>query len=93
MPHRVALEDEEHDSYDDEDADFLLSRLDALLGLSLNGRGDIDEAPKAIIAERQKARDERDWARADVLRAKLRKQGLDVDDTPNGPRWRRITIT
>ena len=79
--------------YDDEDADFLLSRLDALLGLSLNGRGDIDEAPKAIIAERQKARDERDWARADVLRAKLRKQGLDVDDTPNGPRWRRITIT
>lgn len=79
--------------YDDEDADFLLSRLDAMLGLDLNGRVDIDEVPKAIIAERQAARDVRDWARADVLRAKLRKLGLDVDDTPNGPRWRRITLT
>lgn len=78
--------------YDSEDAEQILTGLDELLGLQLNGRPDIDDAAKALIAERQTARQARDWARADVLRTKLQKQGLDVDDTPNGPRWRRITL-
>ena len=78
--------------YDDEDADQVLSALDTLLGLQLNGRTDIDDIPKAIIAERQAAREARDYARSDVLRAKLQRAGLDVDDTPNGPRWRRIKL-
>lgn len=78
--------------YDDEDANQVLAALDNLLGLRLNGRPDIDDAAKAIIAERQIARDARDYARSDVLRAKLQRLGLDVDDTPNGPRWRRIKL-
>ena len=78
--------------YDDEDSSLIFEALDELLGLSFDGRPDIGDDAKAIITERQAARDERDWAKADRLRGKLRKFDLEVDDTPNGPRWRRTSL-
>ena len=77
--------------YDDEDFEELLGGLDALLGLDMKGRADSTDEVKALLAERQAAREVRDYAQSDTLRNKLRKRGYDVDDTPNGPRWRRIT--
>jgi GT2 family glycosyltransferase len=38
-----------------------------------------------LVAERQAARERRDWARADALRAQLRAAGWLVSDTPAGP--------
>ena len=75
-----------------EDFDTILSELDAMLGLQFMGRTDIDKAQYELIAERESARGEKDWSRADTLRKKLQKQHLDVDDTPNGPRWKRIAV-
>ena len=77
---------------DDEDFEHILTGIDAMLGLSFMGRPDIDANAKAIIAERQVARDAKDYAKSDTLRKKLQKNNLDVDDTPNGPRWRRTTV-
>ncbi len=77
---------------DHDDFDKLLSGLDKFLGLNLNNRPDITPAQKHIIAERETAREARNWAAADKLRTELRRHDLDVSDTPNGPRWRRTKI-
>lgn len=44
----------------------------------------------ALIEEREGARRERDWARADALREQLVRRGYVVEDTPEGPRWQMI---
>ena len=38
-----------------------------------------------LIQERQKARAEKDWPRADQIRDQLAADGIEVEDTPNGP--------
>jgi hypothetical protein len=43
----------------------------------------------ALIEEREAARGARDWARADALREQLAHTGYVIEDTPEGPRWRR----
>jgi cysteinyl-tRNA synthetase len=43
------------------------------------------------IEQRQAARRNRDFAAADALRDELATRGVTVDDTPQGPRWRRAT--
>ena len=43
----------------------------------------------ALIEEREAARRARDWARADALRAQLAQLGYVIEDTPQGPHWRR----
>jgi cysteinyl-tRNA synthetase len=60
------------------------------LGLPL--RDKVDEAPPEALAkaaERDRARAERDWARADELRAELQADGWIVEDGPNGTTIRR----
>jgi cysteinyl-tRNA synthetase len=44
---------------------------------------------EALLAQRADARVRRDWPRADALRAELDALGVEVMDTPEGPRWRR----
>ncbi len=66
--------------------------LDELFGLDLAIRADITSAQKQLIVDRETARKAKDWARADQLRAKLASHNLEIDDTPQGPRWRRTKI-
>jgi len=40
-----------------------------------------------LLEERQRARAERDFATADLLRDRLSKAGVTVEDTPGGPKW------
>ena len=42
----------------------------------------------AMIAEREQARTEKDFARADALRDKLREAGVALEDTPAGTKWK-----
>lgn len=41
----------------------------------------------ALLEQRQKARAERDFATADLLRDRLLASGIAVEDTPDGPMW------
>jgi cysteinyl-tRNA synthetase len=47
----------------------------------------VDALVKAALAERQAARDRRDYAAADAIRDQLRAAGVLIEDTPEGPRW------
>jgi cysteinyl-tRNA synthetase len=64
----------------------------ALLGLDslLEGVGDpVDADAEALLAERERARADRDFARADALRDQLGTLGWEIRDTAEGARLRR----
>ena len=41
-----------------------------------------------MLAERESARDSKDWARADEIRDEIASMGVVVEDGPDGPTWR-----
>jgi cysteinyl-tRNA synthetase len=43
-----------------------------------------------LIDERQEARKARDFKRADEIRAQLRDLGYEIEDTPQGVRWKKV---
>ena len=64
--------------------------LAAALGLTIGGAaGDADPEVDALVAARTAARDASDWPEADRLRDELTARGIVVEDTPDGPVWRR----
>ena len=48
-----------------------------------------DEAVEALTAERVAAKKARNFGRADEVRAELDAQGIVLEDTKDGPRWKR----
>lgn len=69
-----------------------LHQLDQLFGLNLSQLTDISKEQKELIAMREDNRKNHDFAGADKLRTELEKQGIVVEDTPLGPRWRRAAL-
>ncbi|MGV3027828.1 cysteine--tRNA ligase [Streptococcus hyovaginalis] len=53
------------------------------------GQDVLDEDIEALIAERQEARANKDFARADAIRDQLAEQGIKLFDTKDGVRWTR----
>ena len=49
----------------------------------------IDDLMEIIIANRQAAREAKNWAMADGIRDKLKAAGIILEDTPQGVRWKR----
>jgi cysteinyl-tRNA synthetase len=41
-----------------------------------------------LIEERARARDEKDWAKADAVRERLHNMGIILEDGPDGTTWR-----
>jgi cysteinyl-tRNA synthetase len=67
----------------------LFAEMDGVLGLLPPEASLLDEEIDALIAERTEARRNRNYARADEIRDQLAKQGILLEDTPQGVRWRR----
>jgi cysteinyl-tRNA synthetase len=49
----------------------------------------LDDDVQKLVDERQAARKNRDFARADAIRDQLLAQGIVLEDTPGGVRWKR----
>ncbi len=82
---------------DDRDAVLdALAQIDAVVGvldLAAGGRRIGDDAEARIqrkVEERNRARAARDFATADRLRAELEADGIRLEDTPAGTRWKRV---
>ena len=64
-------------------------RLDQVPEEVLAQRGLTDEAINALIAERNQARQRRNFARADAIRKELEAKGILIEDSKDGVRWKR----
>lgn len=51
--------------------------------------GDDDARIQSLVDERSAAKKARDFARADAIRDQLAAEGILLEDTPAGVRWRR----
>lgn len=71
------------------EADFMavLTFIDSVLGFNLLVQPDISEAAQELLAERQQARDNKDWQASDELRDKLAELNVEVRDTAHGQLW------
>ena len=47
----------------------------------------VDALVAGLLEERAQARADKDWARADAIRDRIKAAGVDVTDTPDGPTW------
>ena len=73
-----------------------LARVDEVLGVldaeewrEAEGDALSDEEIEGLLVERREARESRDFARADEIRDHLMDQGIVLEDTPTGTRWKR----
>ena len=68
----------------------LFRELTGVLGLVYAEKEDsLDAQVEALIAERTKARAEKNWAEADRIRDELKAMGIILKDTPQGVTWSR----
>ena len=69
----------------------VMTKLCDVLGLILDKKEEIlDEEIENLIAERQAARKTKDFARADEIRGLLLDKGIELKDTREGVKWKRI---
>jgi cysteinyl-tRNA synthetase len=47
----------------------------------------VDVLVRGLLEARAAARVAKDWARADEIRDQLKAAGVEVEDTPDGPKW------
>lgn len=72
-----------------------LYNFDKVLGLNLRESAElatsVDAEIEGLIKEREQARVEKNWARADEIRKQLSDLGVVLEDTPSGTLWRRTS--
>ncbi len=60
--------------------------LKAVFGLKLEDKTKLTAQQEKMVQAREKAREKGDYSEADEIRRKLEKEGIQVEDTPAGPR-------
>lgn len=69
----------------------MLVELTGVLGLlGRRNNNDIDEEIEALIAQRQAARSQKNWAESDRIRDLLKEKGILLEDTKEGVRWKKV---
>lgn len=66
-----------------------LKELGGILGILQKTQASLDNEIEELIQQRQDARKNKNFALADEIRDKLKEQGIILEDTPNGVKWRR----
>ena len=74
-----------------EAASALIRELGGVLGIIAEKKADILDAEiEALIEERNNARKEKNFARADEIRDMLKNSGIELEDTRQGAKWKRV---
>ena len=71
------------------EAKEVMMRFDSVLGILKHEKAEVPEKIKKLVEEREKARNEKDFAKSDDIREKIRKMGWEVQDTSKGARVRK----
>jgi cysteinyl-tRNA synthetase len=66
-----------------------LHRFDSVLGVIFASEEKIDQRIESLILERNNAKKIRDFKKADKIRADLLAEGIILEDTPSGTKWKR----
>jgi cysteinyl-tRNA synthetase len=72
-------------------AQATLRELTGVLGLRLQektGSSEVEAQVNALIAERNEARKQKQWALSDQIRDKLKELGVTIEDSKEGTKWR-----
>ncbi|MBR2279627.1 MAG: cysteine--tRNA ligase [Ruminococcus sp.] len=74
---------------------YVIEKFDEVLGLDLTkaeaeSKDDLDSEIEELIAKRQEARANKDWATADKIRDDLLARNIKLIDTPDGIKWEYI---
>ena len=68
----------------------VIGRYESVLGVfGREENGDLDSEIERLIEDRQAARRNRDFARADEIRDSLLAKGIVLEDTKDGVRWKK----
>lgn len=67
----------------------MLMELSGVLGLLYKKEESLDAEIEALIEQRQQARKDKNWALADKIRDDLKAQGIILEDTPQGVKWKK----
>jgi cysteinyl-tRNA synthetase len=68
-----------------------LRELTSVFGLRLaekTGSSEMEAQVNALIAERNEARKQKQWARSDQIRVQLKEMGVTIEDSKDGTKWR-----
>jgi len=68
----------------------LMNDFNKALGVLEEREEKLSSEIKKLVDEREKARNEKDFATADKLREELKQKGIILEDTKDGVRWKKI---
>ena len=85
----ITVTEESSKAYITRMKELLEKLLDVLGLLSERKEENLDARVEALIAERQTARKEKNFARADEIRNELTEMGILLEDTKEGVKWKR----
>ena len=85
------LSREGNDSAALEKARSAFARINGVLDI-IPDRAPVDDAAEieGLLTERKAARERRDFARSDAIRAELESRGIEIKDGPTGTSWKRV---
>lgn len=74
-----------------EKARAVFAKINGVLDI-IPDRAPVDDASEieGLLAERKAARERRDFARSDAIRAELESRGIEIKDGPAGTSWKRV---
>jgi len=87
----ILLDKDQLSKEDVKNIQIFLKNVDNIFGFIFGGaKKNIPPKVAALVKEREKYREMKDFAKADELRAEIKKLGYIVDDTPHGPVVKKI---
>ena len=69
-----------------------LRKIDSVLGVIDCANLEVDDIIHELIKDREKARSDKNWEKADEVRKQLDELGIVLDDTPEGTIWKRKQV-
>ncbi|MBW2982449.1 cysteine--tRNA ligase [Candidatus Woesearchaeota archaeon] len=68
----------------------MMMKFDSVLGIMQHEKVKVSDEIKKLVEEREKARKEKDWEKADKIRDELKEKGYVVEDSSAGPRIKKL---